>query len=35
VKDISGEAVVDSAVDFSLLEDVFIVHMDSAESSQP
>lgn len=29
VKDISGEAVVDSAVDFSLLEDVFIVHMDS------
>jgi rod shape-determining protein MreC len=35
VKDISGEAVVDSAVDFSLLEDVFIVHMDSAEPSQP
>jgi rod shape-determining protein MreC len=29
VKDISGEAVVESAVDFSLLEDVFIVHMDS------
>ena len=29
VKDISGEAVVQSAVDFSLLEDVFVVHMDS------
>lgn len=28
-KDISGEAVVESAVDFSLLEDVFVVHMDS------
>ncbi len=38
VKDISGEAVVESAVDFSLLEDVFIVHMDvsaSAAAEQP
>lgn len=36
VKDISGEAVVQSAVDFSLLEDVFIVHMDgSTGQSQP
>lgn len=34
VKDISGEAVVDSAVDFSLLEDVFIVHMDTTAQSQ-
>jgi rod shape-determining protein MreC len=30
VRDVSGEAVVESAVDFSLLEDVFIVHMDAA-----
>src|SRR4051812_42045088 len=34
VKDISGEAVVDSAVDFSLLEDVFIVHMATPGQSQ-
>jgi rod shape-determining protein MreC len=34
VKDISGEAVVQSAVDFSLLEDVFIVHMDSSVRAQ-
>ena len=34
VKDVSGEAVVDSAVDFSLLEDVFVVHMDSAPGAQ-
>jgi rod shape-determining protein MreC len=27
IKDVSGEAVVQSAVDFALLEDVFIVHM--------
>jgi rod shape-determining protein MreC len=30
VKDVSGEAVVQSAVDFALLEDVFIVHMDDS-----
>lgn len=35
VKDISGEAVVDSAVDFGLLEDVFIVHMDVAATPEP
>ncbi len=29
-RDVSGEAVVESAVDFSLMEDVFVVHMDSA-----
>ena len=29
LKDISGEATVESAVDFSLLDDVFIVHMET------
>jgi rod shape-determining protein MreC len=29
-KDISGEAVVESAVDFNMLEDVFVVHLDTA-----
>ena len=29
---ISGEAVVDSAVDFSLLQDVFVVHKEAAET---
>ena len=33
-RDISGEAVVESAVDFSLLEDVFVVHMESATAAQ-
>lgn len=33
-KDVSGEAVVESAVNFNLLEDVFVVHMDS-ETAQP
>lgn len=28
IRDISGEAVVESAVDFSLLDDVFVVHVD-------
>jgi rod shape-determining protein MreC len=32
LKDISGEAVVDAAVNFGLLEDVFVVHMDSPVS---
>lgn len=27
-RDISGEAIVESAVDFSLLDDVFVVHVD-------
>lgn len=31
-KDISGEAVVDPAVNFGLIEDVFVVHMDSLVS---
>jgi rod shape-determining protein MreC len=30
IRDISGEAVVESAVDFSLLQDVFVVHKDTA-----
>jgi rod shape-determining protein MreC len=29
IRDISGEAVVESAVDFSLLQDVFVVHKDA------
>jgi len=33
IKDISGEAVVDPAVDFALLEDVFVVQMDSAPAA--
>lgn len=32
IRDISGEAVVESAVDFSLLQDVFVVHKDAAET---
>ncbi|TLD71900.1 rod shape-determining protein MreC [Phragmitibacter flavus] len=34
-KDVSGEAIVDSAVNFNLLEDVFVVHVDSMPSSVP
>jgi rod shape-determining protein MreC len=32
IRDISGEAVVESAVDFSLLQDVFVVHKESANT---
>lgn len=34
LKDISGEAVVESAVDFSLLDDVFVVHMETPSESK-
>jgi rod shape-determining protein MreC len=34
-KDVSGEAIVDSAVNFNLLEDVFVVHTDSMPPSVP
>jgi len=34
-KDVSGEAVIESAVNFNLLEDVFVVHMDSIPSNVP
>ena len=33
VKNISGEALIDPAVDFSLLEDVFIIHMETAPAT--
>ncbi|RBP46017.1 rod shape-determining protein MreC [Roseimicrobium gellanilyticum] len=32
IRDISGEAVVESAVDFSLLQDVFVVHKEAADT---
>jgi rod shape-determining protein MreC len=32
IRDISGEAVVESAVDFSLLQDVFVVHKETADT---
>lgn len=32
IRDISGEAVVESAVDFSLLQDVFVVHKETANT---
>lgn len=32
IRDTSGEAVVDSAVDFSLLQDVFVVHKEEADA---
>lgn len=31
-KDVSGEAVIESAVDFTLLEDVFVVHPETPET---
>lgn len=35
IKDVSGEAVIESAVNFNLLEDVFVVHMDAPATPIP
>ena len=34
LKDISGEATVESSVDFSLLDDVFVVHMETPSEAK-